>query len=81
MDDWIAKENVDSLPLLAYRVDPVLYGQFLDKRWEAGLFDQVVYELYHTPAERKDLAKNWKERILDKLPELPRKPIVSPSLF
>ena len=39
LDDWIAKENVDSLPLLAYRVDPVLYGQFLDKRWEAGLFD------------------------------------------
>ena len=70
LDDWIAKENVDSLPLLAYRVDPVLYGQFLDKRWEAGLFDQVVYELYHTPAERKDLAKSWRERILDKLPEL-----------
>ena len=70
LDDWIAKENVDSLPLLAYRVDPVLYGQFLDKRWEAGLFDQVVYELYHTPAERKDLAKSWRERILDKLLEL-----------
>ena len=69
LDDWIAKENVDSLPLLAYRVDPVLYGQFLDKRWEAGLFDQVVYELYHTPAERKDLAKSWRERILDKLSE------------
>ncbi len=70
LDDWIAKENVDSLPLLAYRVDPVLYGQFLDKRWKAGLFDQVVYELYHTPAERKDLAKSWRERILDKLSEL-----------
>jgi hypothetical protein len=55
---------------MAYRVDPVLYGQFLDKRWEAGLFDQVVYELYHTPAERKDLAKSWRERILDKLSEL-----------
>ena len=70
LDDWIAKEDVSSLPLLAYRVDPVLYGQFLDKRWEAGLFDQVVYELYHTPAERKDLAKSWRERILDKLSEL-----------
>ena len=70
LDDWIAKENVDSLPLLAYRVDPVLYGQFLDKRWEAGLFDQVVYELYHTPGERKDLAKSWRECILDKLSEL-----------
>lgn len=81
LDDWIVKEYVSSLPLLAYRVAPALYEQFLDKRWEAGLFDQVVYELYHTPAERKDLAKNWKERILDKLPELPRKPIVSPYRF
>ncbi len=70
LDDWIAKENVDSLPLLAYRADPALYGQFLDKRWEAGLFDQVVYELYHTPAERGELAKSWRERILDKLSEL-----------
>lgn len=70
LDEWTATEDVGSLPLLAYRVDPVLYGQFLDKRWEAGLFDQVVYELYHTPAERKDLAKSWRERILDKLSEL-----------
>ena len=42
----------------------------MDKRWEAGLFDRVVYELYHTPADRKELAKDWRERILDKLPEL-----------
>ena len=70
LDDWIAKENVSSLPLLAYRVSPQLYGQFLDKRWELGLFDQVVYELYHTPADRKEMAKLWKARILDQLSEL-----------
>ena len=70
LDEWVMKEDVGSLPRLAYRVDPELYGQFLDKRWEVGLIDRVVYELYHTPADRKDLAKRWKERILDKLPEL-----------
>ena len=70
LDDWIAKENVSSLPLLAYRVSPQLYGQFLDKRWELGLFDRVVYELYHTPADRKEMAKLWKARILDQLSEL-----------
>ena len=70
LDDWIAKEDVSSLPLLAYRVSPQLYGQFLDKRWEAGLFDQVVYELYHTPADRKEMAKLWKAHILDQLSEL-----------
>jgi len=70
LDEWIAKEDVGSLPLLAYRVDSGLYEQFLEKRWEAGLFDRVVYELYHTPADRKELAKLWRERILDKLPEL-----------
>ena len=70
LDEWVMKEDVGSLPRLAYRVDPELYGQFLDKRWEVGLFDRVVYELYHTPADRKDPAKRWKERILDKLPEL-----------
>lgn len=70
LDDWIAKEDVSSLPLLAYRISPQLYGQFLDKRWEAGLFDQVVYELYHTPADRKEMAKLWKARILDQLSEL-----------
>ena len=70
LEEWIGKEDVGSLPLLAYRVDPVLYGQFLDKQWEAGLFDRVVYELYHTPAERKELAKCWRERILGKLLEL-----------
>ena len=70
LDEWVMKEDVGSLPRLAYRVDPELYGQFLDKRWEVGLFDRVVYELYHTPADRKNLAKRWKERILDKLPEL-----------
>lgn len=51
-DDWIAKKYVSSLPLLAYRVAPALYEQFLDKRWEAGVFDRGVYELHHTPAER-----------------------------
>ena len=51
-DDWIAKKYVSSLPLLAYRVAPTLYEQFLDKRWEAGVFDRGVYELHHTPAER-----------------------------
>lgn len=70
LDDWIAKEDVSSLPLLAYRVSPQLYGQFLDKRWELGLFDRVVYELYHTPADRKEMAKLWKARILDQLSEL-----------
>lgn len=70
LDDWIAKEDVSSLPLLAYRVSSQLYGQFLDKRWELGLFDRVVYELYHTPADRKEMAKLWKARILDQLSEL-----------
>ena len=70
LGDWIAKEDVSSLPLLAYRVSPQLYGQFLDKRWELGLFDRVVYELYHTPADRKEMAKLWKARILDQLSEL-----------
>lgn len=70
LDDWIAKEDVSSLPLLAYRVSPQLYGQFLDKRWELGLFDRVVYELYHTPADRKEMAKLWKARILDQLSNL-----------
>lgn len=70
LDDWIAKEDVSSLPLLAYRVSPQLYGRFLDKRWELGLFDRVVYELYHTPADRKEMAKLWKARILDQLSEL-----------
>ena len=70
LDEWVTKEAVDSLPLLAYRIAPELHGQFLNKRWEAGLFDRVVYELYHTPADRKELAKDWRERILDKLPEL-----------
>ncbi len=51
-DDWIAKKYVSSLPLLAYRVAPALYEQFLDKRWEAGVFDRGVYELHYTPAER-----------------------------
>ena len=70
LDEWVMKEDVGSLPRLAYRVDPELYGQFLDKWWEVGLFDRVVYELYHTPADRKNLAKRWKERVLDKLSEL-----------
>ena len=70
LDDWIAKDDVSSLPLLAYRLSPQLYGQFLDKRWELGLFDRVVYELYHTPADRKEMAKLWKARILDQLSEL-----------
>ena len=70
LDEWIAKEDVGSLPLLAYRVDPALYEQFLAQRWKAGLFDRVVYELYHAPADRKEMAKLWRRRILDKLPEL-----------
>jgi hypothetical protein len=32
LDDWIVKEYVSSLPLLAYRVAPALYEQFWDKR-------------------------------------------------
>ncbi len=70
LDEWVTKEDVGSLPNLVYRTDPELYEQFLEKRWEAGLFDQVVYELYHTPVERKALAKRWQQRVLEQLPAL-----------
>ena len=38
--------------------------------WNREVSLGCPYELYHTPAERKDLAKSWRERILDKLLEL-----------
>ncbi len=70
LGEWDAKEDVGSLPNLVYRTDPALYEQFLEKRWETGLFDRVVYELYHTPADREELAVRWHERILEQLSKL-----------
>ena len=70
LGEWAAKEDVGRLPNLVYRTDPALYEQFLEKRWETGLFGWVVYELYHTPADRKELAVRWHERILEQLSKL-----------
>ncbi len=68
--------DAQSLLKLTYRVGPELYHQFLDKRWEAGLYSSVLSELhfslYHVPIERTVLANRWKERVLAKLLELPR---------
>lgn len=61
---------------LAYRAAPEFYHQFLDMRWEAGLYGPVLRELnfslYHIPIERTVLARRWRERILARLPELPQ---------
>lgn len=65
--DWLSAKDVGKLPKLLYDVQPALYEKFLDKRWKMGLYDQVVYELYHTPADRQTLVARWRERLLAKL--------------
>ena len=39
-------------------------------RWKAGIYDKVIYELYHTPGDKQALANRWYERILAKLPDI-----------
>ena len=69
--DWAAEPDADGLPDLAYEVDPALYEWFLEQQWNAGLYGQVLYDLYHTPGGKTALAERWRERILDKMLEVP----------
>ena len=67
----------DARPLLklAHRASLAFYHRFLDERWELGAHEAVlgelVYSLYHVVPERTDLAKRWRDRVLDALPDLP----------
>jgi len=76
INERLTVPDARNLLKLAYRVAPEFFHQFLDKRWEIGLYDTVLielnYSLYHVVTERTDLAKHWKNRILDKLSELPQ---------
>lgn len=71
LTDLAQESEADGLSGLAYRVDPAFYEWFLERRWEAGLYDQVLYDVYHTPGDKKALAERWRERILAKLGEVP----------
>ena len=71
LTDLAREPEADGLSELAYRVDPAFYEWFLEQRWEAGLYDQVLYDVCHTPGDEKALAERWRERILAKLEEVP----------
>lgn len=71
--DWLQEEETGSLTDLLYQIDPALYEHFLDKRWQAGLYRQVIYEIYHSPGDKQALAERWHARILAKLAEIPPK--------
>jgi len=71
LEEWTATEDIGGLEELVYKADPMLYERFLDKRWETGLYGQVIYELYHTPGDKKVLAEHFRARILEKLQEVP----------
>jgi len=69
--DWAVEPDADGLSKLAYRVDPALYEWFLEQRWNAEMYDQVLYDIYHTPGDETALAERWRARILSKMPEVP----------
>lgn len=71
LEEWTETEDIGGLEEMAFKADPMLYEQFLDKRWEMGLYRQVIYELYHTPGDKKALAEHFRGRILKKLQEVP----------
>ena len=60
---WQTAQRPNGLSGLAYRVDPTLYDWFLEQRWNAGLYDQVLYDIYHTTGDKTTLAERWRERI------------------
>lgn len=68
--DWTTEPDANGLSGLAYRVDPTLYDWFLEQRWNAGLYDQVLYDIYHTPGDKTTLAERWRERIQAKMLEI-----------
>ncbi len=68
--DWQSKTETGCLTELLYQIDPEQYEQFLAARWQAGIYDKVIYELYHTPGDKQALANRWYERILAKLPDI-----------
>ena len=71
--DWQSKTETGCLTELLYQIDPEQYEQFLAARWKAGIYDKVIYELYHTPGDKQALANRWYERILAKLPDIETK--------
>ena len=68
--DWSGEPNTAGISELANQVDPVLYERFLEQQWNAGLYDQVLYAVYHTPGDKTALAERWRERILAKMLEV-----------
>lgn len=59
---------------LIHRVSPEFFRRFMDSRWQAGLYDAVVWEIQYaisiSEQEEQVLAERWWKCILEKLPDL-----------
>ena len=72
--EWIDDPDTRSFLQMLNHIDSQsLYG-FLEKRWELGMYDAVIYDIlhvmYHIDKGSLNIVKVWWERVLQKLPHL-----------
>lgn len=72
--DYIQEADIKWLMQLLHRISPKQMYAFLELRWEAGMYDAVISEIYysiHFLHDREEkVLKRWWKRILDYLPQI-----------
>lgn len=70
--EFVQESDVRWLIKLLHRVSLKQKSDFLELRWEAGMYDEVVYEVYDSIyfLHEEEMLEHWWKRILDHLPEI-----------
>ncbi len=72
--EYVSKPEVNDILTLLWRVSPEKKDDFMEQRWNAGMYEEMIgeifYSIYHLDQDKKRVLDHWGRRILEILPKV-----------